>query len=256
MLRQLPGTSRRSCRLVTRDDMPSDLPAANTDAGTSANATRISGYGAVFYNPSDAGTEYWLWDDIVERIMPGAFDRALREDDVRSFFNHESNFILGRSTANTLKLAIDAVGLRYEVQPSDSALSQHVLSAVGRGDVNGSSFMFDVGSATWVEEKQADGHVIWIREITEVAPLYEVGPVCFPAYEASTSEACSARSADSNANQAPNGPTANRWQEWYQRHVTQARASFGEYLRTRQPSPEDIARRQRARKRFELSHRT
>ena len=53
----------------------------------------ISGYGAVFYREGHTGTEYRLWDDVVERVMPGAFDRAIREDDVRSLFNHDSNFM-------------------------------------------------------------------------------------------------------------------------------------------------------------------
>ena len=66
----------------------------------------ITGYGAVFYDPNDPGTEFRIWDDMVERIMPGAFDRAIREDDVRSFFNHDENIILGRNRSAPATLAL------------------------------------------------------------------------------------------------------------------------------------------------------
>jgi phage head maturation protease len=48
----------------------------------------LSGYGAVFYQVGQRGTEYPLALGVVERIMPGVFDRAVREDDTRILFNH------------------------------------------------------------------------------------------------------------------------------------------------------------------------
>lgn len=235
MKRMLPGTSLRELRIESES------------RSDSATAERISGYGAVFFNAADPGTEYWLWNDVVERIMPGAFDRALREDDVRSFFNHDANFILGRTTAGTLSLSIDSVGLRYSVTPSDSAIAQHALESVRRRDVNGSSFMFEVWSANWIEEKR-EGSSLWIREITEVKPLYEVGPVCFPAYESTTSEVGERALACS--------PAADPWRNWYERHVSTARKSLQEFrdLRTLERVGTDAearARRRRSRRAFE-----
>ncbi len=37
----------------------------------------ISGYAAVFYRKDDAGSQFAIGDRTVERIAPGAFDRAL-----------------------------------------------------------------------------------------------------------------------------------------------------------------------------------
>lgn len=51
-----------------------------------------------------------------EVIKPGAFDDVLG-DDVRALFNHDPNFILGRSSAGTLSLSVDDRGLRYENRP-------------------------------------------------------------------------------------------------------------------------------------------
>lgn len=155
----------------------------------------ITGYGAVFYNANDPGTEYRLWQDYYERIMPGAFDRALREDDVRSMFNHDSNQLLGRRANkpnDTLRISVDSVGLRYEVDvdPNDPT-HQSLIPKLRAGKVDGASFMFEVMGRNWREEQRGEGdnkRDVTILEITDVR-LWELGPVVFPAYESATSEA-------------------------------------------------------------------
>jgi hypothetical protein len=81
----------------------------------------IVGYGSVFYREDDPGTEYELWRGFKERIGRSAFDSRLT-DDVRALFNHDTNMVLGRTTAETLKLSVDDVGLRYEIEPPDTRL--------------------------------------------------------------------------------------------------------------------------------------
>lgn len=138
--------------------------------------TVISGYGAVFYREGDEGTEYRLLPDVVERIMPGAF---VLDDDVRSLFNHNPDIILGRQRSGTLKIMIDETGFRYEVTPPDTQLVRdQVLAPIGRGDIDGSSFMFKVidGGQRFREV----GNTL-IRELTRIR-VEEAGPVTFPAY--------------------------------------------------------------------------
>jgi len=148
---------------------------------------KITGYGAVFYNADDEGTQFQLWEDAYERILPGAFDRAIAEDDVRSLFNHDVNIVLGRNTSGTLALSVDEVGLRYEITAPDTQLVRdQVVAPIERGDVSGSSFMFVPIRANWTDEDSEDGRSVEIREVREVE-LWEVGPVVFPAYDASTS---------------------------------------------------------------------
>ena len=148
---------------------------------------KITGYGAVFYNADDEGTQFRLWEDAYERILPGAFDRAIAEDDVRSLFNHDVNIVLGRNTSGTLALSVDEVGLRYEITAPDTQLVRdQVVAPIERGDVSGSSFMFVPIRANWTDEDSEDGRSVEIREVREVE-LWEVGPVVFPAYDASTS---------------------------------------------------------------------
>jgi uncharacterized protein len=146
----------------------------------------IQGYGAVYYDPADEGSEYRLWSDMAERIRPGAFDRAVREDDVRGLFNHESSEILGRTTNNTLVLSVDSKGLRYEITPPDTQAGRDAVTLLRRGDVDGSSFQFEPLRVTWEEQKRADGSMVYIRWLEDVK-LYDVGPVTFPAYQSATS---------------------------------------------------------------------
>ncbi|MES2789969.1 MAG: HK97 family phage prohead protease [Planctomycetota bacterium] len=141
----------------------------------------ICGYAAVFYNPNDAGTEFELYPGFVERIDPHAFDRAVRDDDVRGLFNHDPSQILGRNKSGTMTLRVDSKGLYYEIDPPATTDAKRVTVALERQDVTGSSFMFDIE----VDEYVRDGDRV-IRTIKQ-AILYDVGPVTFPAYTAATS---------------------------------------------------------------------
>lgn len=187
------------------------LLAPQRAAESEASGTpRISGYGAVFYDEADPGTEYFLWSDMVERIMPGAFDRAVREDDVRSLFNHNPDLVLGRNQAGTLELSIDRRGLFYDVRPPETDLVRdQVLTPIQRGDVTGASFMFDVLDRSW-REVEVDGKLVYIRELNELR-LYEVGPVTFPAYLSSTAAARGRHSRESADLYADARADLERW---------------------------------------------
>lgn len=139
----------------------------------------IGGLASVFYDGSQE-SEYRLWDGAVERIMPGAFDRAVREDDVRALFNHDPSNLLGRTTAGTLDLRVTGEGLDYRIQLGDTTVAADVASHVSRGDLTGSSFAFNITDEEWRREDDQE-----IREIRGVR-LYDVGPVTYPAYEASS----------------------------------------------------------------------
>src|SRR5262249_51643078 len=159
--------------------------AAGVRGAGGKNATPISGYGAVFFDGTPR-TEYVLLDDgqgpqVVERMDKKAFDRAIRgEADVRSLYNHNHDWILGRTTSGTLRISVDGIGLLYEVTPPDSAFGDHVREIVRRGDVNGSSFAFWPVDEVWSREGQRA-----IVTVTNVR-LIELGPVSWPAYHGTT----------------------------------------------------------------------
>lgn len=144
--------------------------------GPDGEPTKIIGYGAVFNSRSEP-----MWG-FREVIAPGAFDDVL-EDDVRGLFNHDPNYVLGRATANTLALSVDAHGLRYEITaPDTQTIKDLVIAPITRGDVNQSSFAFRIapGGERWYEDDEG----VVIREITKISRLYDVGPVTYPAYRA------------------------------------------------------------------------
>ena len=140
----------------------------------------IVGYAAVFYDGLP-GTQFEIFTDFIERIMPGAFDRAMSEgDDVRALFNHNVDYVLGRRGAKTMSLSVDDIGLRYDIRPGDTTVGKDVIEHIRREDVTGSSFSFRVTDQDFRTEDGVD-----IREITGVE-LFDVGPVTFPAYDATT----------------------------------------------------------------------
>lgn len=139
----------------------------------------IAGYGAVYYDGTPH-TEFELWPGMVERIMPGAFTMAVQRDDVRGLFNHDTNMVLGRKSAGTLRVFDDPRGLRYEIDPGETSVYRDVAAFISRRDVQGSSFSFNVKDETGRKENG-----VRIREIRGVE-LFDVGPVTFPAYEATS----------------------------------------------------------------------
>lgn len=158
----------------------------------------ITGLAAVFYNADDpAGTQYQLWDNYFERILPGAFDRAVKEDDVRALQNHDPRLLLGRTTAGTLQLEVTKEGLAYRIQPPATQVGRDTITLLERGDLDGSSFAFlpSNGGIEWTEERvKVNGSdvTIYIRNVKAV-DLYDVGPVTYPAYTATSSGTRSSR---------------------------------------------------------------
>lgn len=146
--------------------------------------TQIGGYGARF----DSETVIGNW--FREVIKPGAFAPVIGATaDVRSLFNHDPNQVLGRTTAGTLQLVEDDIGLRYDVDLNvDDPLAVGVAARIARRDVTGSSFGFRVKREEWVEPDEGSTDLP-LRIIHEFAELMDVGPVTFPAYEDTSSEA-------------------------------------------------------------------
>ena len=132
------------------------------------------GYAAVFNSTSQN------LGGFVERIAPNAFKKTIQEQDVRALFNHEADALLGRTANGTLRLSEDDHGLRYEVDLPNTTLGRDVAELLQRGDLSGRSFGFRTISDSWTQTE--DGYPL--RTLNELA-IRDVGPVTFPAYEAS-----------------------------------------------------------------------
>lgn len=151
--------------------------------------TLITGYGAVYYDAADSGTEYQIYSDLVERLRPGCFDKFLASDrDCYCAPYHDESRVLGRRSRQ-LKVTSDSKGLKYSV-PYDADDPDHVAVAakLRRGDVSGSSVLFLVMAEEWRRDEERD---LVVREVVE-AEILHLGPVIGEAYTSTTAEARSA----------------------------------------------------------------
>lgn len=141
-------------------------------------AKRIEGYFAVF------NSIYQIAPDMSESVAPGAFTETL-DGDIRALIDHETMYVLGRTTAGTLELREDETGLwgSILINPNDQD-AMNLWHRVERGDVNQCSFGFDILEED--TEFLEDGSVHWT--INRVK-LYEVSVCTFPAYAETSVEA-------------------------------------------------------------------
>ena len=156
----------------------------------------VEGYASVFNSMSeDLG-------GFREIILPGAFSEVL-DNDVRALYNHDSNYLLARTTSGTLELKEDDKGLYYRFEMPNTSYGNDMLELFRRGDLSQSSFGFTVEKDSWrMEEGQ---HV---RYIERVGSLFDVSPVVFPAYNQASSGLRSAEpNGESEAEVARETPT-------------------------------------------------
>lgn len=123
---------------------------------------------------------YQVYDGATESIARGALSGAL-DGDVRALYNHNTDLVLGRTSAGTLKLQDTDAGLWGSITINkDDTEAMNAYARIQRGDITGASFGFEiVRESTNVGD---NGEVHWTIE--EINPLYEISPCVFPAYEA------------------------------------------------------------------------
>lgn len=133
----------------------------------------------VYESPTDIGG---MFEEIIER---GALDKADLTD-VRFLVNHDLNKIpLARSRKNTdtstMKLTVDndGMGIRTVIDTDNNSEARNLFSAVGRGDIDGMSFLFGIADEEW-ENLDSDYPR---RRIKAISTVIEVSAVTFPAYE-------------------------------------------------------------------------
>lgn len=138
--------------------------------GVDGNGDKLVGYAAVFNKMSDD------LGGFREVIKKGAFKNTIKEADVRALVNHDSNYVLGRSKAGTLKLKEDREGLFMENVPPRTQWADDLMVSVSRGDLDQMSFGFRTISDKWETKNEQD-----IRTLEEVE-LLDVSVVTYPAY--------------------------------------------------------------------------
>lgn len=147
---------------------------------TADAAFAIRGYAAVFdrLTTLQEGSDYL----VQEKIARGAFRKALDEhQDTVSVWDHDTRWILGRVSNDTLRMKEDARGLNQYTKVAPTSYAADLRILIDRGDINAQSFSFTVADDKWTEETK-DGFTTMTREIRGLAKLYDVSPVAQPAY--------------------------------------------------------------------------
>lgn len=164
-------------------DAPRDsLIRANFETRATVSEGRtMTGYPIVF----DQWTTINSWEgEFKERVAPGALKKTLREngDAVKILFNHGMDPSIGdKPLGRASVMRTDAQGLYVEVPLSDTSYNDDLLALMRDGALDGMSFRFSVVNEDWNTPKRG----LPERTITELR-LYELGPVTFPAYQATT----------------------------------------------------------------------
>jgi HK97 family phage prohead protease len=134
----------------------------------------VEGYALLFGVSSDGLS----FEEVIER---GALNGVIEKSDVFALMNHsQSRGILARCNQGngSLSLSVDSKGLKYRFEAPKTALGDELLENIRRGEINESSFCFDVEKDTW--EKKSDG--TWKRTVSKVGNLYDISPVYNAAY--------------------------------------------------------------------------
>lgn len=177
---QLPTTERRRLTLAASDF---HLRAAADDSPPA-----FQGYASKFNERTAIGNPL-TWG-FFEQVAPGAFTKTLSEGDQRFLVDHDTAMVVARSSAGTLRLAQDGVGLvtDADLDPNLSYVND-LIANLRNGNITGMSFGFEVLKDQWetvnVDTVGDDGVPVSapadLRMLQEVR-LMEVSAVTFPAY--------------------------------------------------------------------------
>lgn len=154
---------------------PFELRAADNDDGFT-----LEGYGAVFDEPTRIDSWEGLFDETIAR---GAFAKTIKERKPVLQFDHGRDAATGSVPIGAVELLReDRHGLFVRAKMHDNARVEPIRQAIASGAIDGMSFRFRVIREEWDE---SDDREVPLRTINEVE-LFELGPVVFPAYEATT----------------------------------------------------------------------
>ena len=121
-----------------------------------------------------------------EEVAPGAFDEDLRADvDVVCVYNHDLNYMLGRTASGTLRLSSGTDGLTAVNDLPDTTVGRDLGVLVARRDVSGMSFSFipKPGGEHWTVAPDGRDK----RTLTNCS-IFDVAPCVLPAYTDTTAD--------------------------------------------------------------------
>jgi HK97 family phage prohead protease len=166
--------------------------------GDTGDGRTLEGYAAVF----NTSTCIQSWEgDFDEEIASGAFKRVLRGRMPVLQFDHGRDARTGSVPIGSIQqLSEDDQGLYVQARLFDNDVVEPIRQAIEGNAISGMSFRFGVADEKWTDVNGAPvkagelEQLLWNpgdrgplkRTILRVDPLYELGPVVFPAYESTS----------------------------------------------------------------------
>jgi HK97 family phage prohead protease len=138
----------------------------------------LEGYAAVFDTPTRIDSWEGRFD---EQISRGAFKKTLSERMPVVQWDHGHDAATGSvPIAKIEEVSEDDTGLFVRARMFDNARVEPIRQAIAGGAIDGMSFRFRVTREDWDETRDTP-----MRTIKEL-DLFELGPVAFPAYTATS----------------------------------------------------------------------
>jgi HK97 family phage prohead protease len=144
------------------------------------NKMLIEGYAIVFDKPA---THQWGSRKFTETIKKGALDKTDMKD-VPMRYNHNDNvMIMARTRNKSLKLIKNEKGLKVEADLVDTQSNRDLYKGIQEGLIDKMSFAFTVADGG---DKWTFGETETIREVTDIAKLWDVSVVDTPFYDSTS----------------------------------------------------------------------
>lgn len=156
----------------------------------------LTGYAAVFDSPTMIRDWLGTYEETISR---GAFKKTLRNKTPVMQFDHGRDPATGTVPIGSIQeLSEDDTGLFVRGRLYDNPKVEPIRQAIAGESIDGMSFRFEVTREEWrdvngnkLKLDQVDD-MLWAgveglkRNITEIDPLHELGPVVFPAYNSTS----------------------------------------------------------------------
>lgn len=164
---------------------------------------RLEGYAVLWDTPSEP------MGRVVETIAPTAFDDVLATDPDVKFQAEHTGLALARTGNQTMIIEKDDRGLRFQVDLNPNVgAARDLYYLVERGDITQMSFGFTIGNEDVTERGD-----MFLARITQVARLFEISAVTWPAYADTTVTAVDVPQLvpDDSADPMDDGPVDEMW---------------------------------------------
>lgn len=167
----MDNVERRYLDVEVRTDINTD----NTDK----DKMIVEGYALKFNTKSNPLNSKGV--RFTETIDPKALDNVDIAD-VRALIDHNPSLILARTTADTLKLEVDDVGLRFEAELADTSYARDLYRNIQAGNVNQCSFAFELNEKSGDRVSYNNETRMYERVLKSFSKINDISIVTYPAY--------------------------------------------------------------------------